>query len=232
MKLQTVLFAIVLTLATQSAVAGPYHHGFHHGGYDPWFWPYWVAPIAATAIIMDNQNPPPPTVTTVIVPVQTLTVPTVPAQASNATPTAYQVPVAIPMLDASSLDSNVRNDLTRRLRTDLPTMGNYQALTTVANATCVSNPECLLQIGRSVGAHVILAGSVIPMDKSWQISLRFINTQNGQILGLVTETSPDLVGIYVAQTRALQTLAGKTTPASSSINQATPATGQGANLSH
>jgi hypothetical protein len=70
------------------------------------------------------------------------------------------------------------------------------------------------------------------MDKSWQISLRFINAQNGQILGLVTETSPDLVGIYVAQTRALQTLTGKTIPASSSINQATPTSGQGANLSH
>ncbi|HSQ43332.1 MAG TPA: hypothetical protein VLM37_13715 [Fibrobacteraceae bacterium] len=210
--------------------------GFHHGpgpggpgpGFDPWFWswPFFFT----TAVILDNDNPPPPvrdTTYVVVQPVQSVQM----AQTtqSSSKPTAARIAVAVPNLSATSLDTALRNDLSQKVRADLASSG-YQALYAPANTTCLDDPDCLLRLGRSIGAKILLAGSVIPMDSSWQMSLRFINLQNGQIETLVTETVKTQLELYPTESRLLQKLinGGKTsTVPTSSARTTAPVTSVG-----
>ncbi|HSQ42641.1 MAG TPA: hypothetical protein VLM37_10215 [Fibrobacteraceae bacterium] len=155
-------------------------HGGPGLGPGPFF-----APAVFVAVDASEHNPPPRESSTIVV----------------------KQAIAVPDLDAQPLLPNVKADLSTRLRSDLNSLGAFQVIGVTGNDSCFA-PECLMQMGRSVGASKVLAGAVIQMGDSWQLSLRMVNTANGQIEGLVTEEVKSQVELYPAVSNALQRLTG------------------------
>ncbi|MFB0516252.1 MAG: DUF2380 domain-containing protein [Candidatus Neomarinimicrobiota bacterium] len=108
--------------------------------------------------------------------------------------TAQVIPIAVLDFEGFGISQNEAIALSNRLRNELFKLGTFEVvdrgmMETILSeqdfqmAGCTSD-ECLVQVGRLIGAQQMVGGSVSKVGKTFSVSARVVDVETGKLLGV------------------------------------------------